>query len=190
MKRIHFMSTENIQYRPYAMEYGTFVGLCWGAAFFTYAEGIAYGNGLLILLCMMLLGVGAVMPFALAFRLNRKLWMQGARLHYWQGLLFALSMFAYASLLSGMLAFAYFEWLDSGKLVEQIIAMASQTEMAEIYRQMNMGEQYDQMMMMMNQMDELSSLEKALMVFNNNFFTGFILSFIVAVVATWKQNSK
>lgn len=184
------MTTGTFQYRPYAMEYGTFVGLCWGAAFFTYAEGIAHDNGLLVLLCMMLLGMGAVMPFVLAFRLNRKAALAGTQLRYWQGLLFALSMFAYASLLSGTLAFAYFEWMDEGQLVEKIIAMAGQPEMVDLYGQMGMGEQYGQMMTLLNQMEALSSLEKALMVFNNNFFTGFLLSFVVAVVASLKPSIK
>ena len=36
------------------MEYGTFVGLTWGGLFFSYVEGIAGNNGMLMMLCFML----------------------------------------------------------------------------------------------------------------------------------------
>ena len=84
------------------MEYGTFIGLTWGGMFLTYVEGISYNNGLLMLLCFMLGGVALVLPFVLAFRLNRKMALAGEHLSYFQGLFFAFSMFMYGCLLNGL----------------------------------------------------------------------------------------
>jgi hypothetical protein len=167
------------------MEYGTFVGVCWGALFLCYVEGISYQNGLLILLCLALFGVAFCMPFVLGMRLNRKLFFAGERLSYWQGLLFAFSMFMYASMLNGLIVYAYFQFLDDGLLMEQINSMVNMPEMVTAYQQLGMGEQYEQMTSMLREMDELTAFEKALLVFNNNFFISIFMSFLVAFVASY-----
>lgn len=167
------------------MEYGTFVGLSWGALFLSYVEGICYNNSLLILLCFMLAGVAFVAPFVFATRMNKKLFLVGEKLSYWQGLLFSFSMYMYASLFCGLIVFLYFNFWDNGLLFEQMNSMVTMPEMAAMYRQIGMGEQYAQMLQMMQELEELSPLEKALAVFNNNFFFSLFWSFIVAIVASY-----
>lgn len=169
------------------MEYGTFVGLCWGALFLSYVEGVSYNNGLLILLCFMLCGVALVLPFVLAMRLNRKLFVAGEQLSYFQGLIFSFSMLMYGCLMNGLIVFAYFQFLDEGLLYEQLSQMLAMPELVSTYQQMGMGEQYTQMAEMMEEVDGLSPFEKALLIFNNNFFFSIILSFVVAIVASWKR---
>ena len=171
------------------MEYGTFIGLTWGGMFLTYVEGISYNNGLLMLLCFMLGGVALVLPFVLAFRLNRKMALAGEHLSYFQGLFFAFSMFMYGCLLNGLIVFAYFQFLDNGLLMEQLNAMLTQPEMVKMYEQMGMGDQHAQMMSILAEADALSAWEKTLMIFNNNFFISMFLSVIVAFVASWQRNS-
>lgn len=170
------------------MEYGTFVGLSWGALFLSYTEGVSYDNALLILLCFILCGVAFVLPFVLAYRLNRKLFVAGERLNYLQGLFFSLSMFMYACLLNGLIVFAFFQYLDNGLLFEKLNSMMTMPEMVSTYQSMGMGEQYNQMLDMMREAGGLSALDKALIIFNNNFFYSLIFSFIVAFVASYKKN--
>lgn len=167
------------------MEYGTFVGLCWGAMFFCYVEGISYQNGLLMLLCVALFGVACVLPFVLAMRLNKKLFAVGERLSYLQGLLFAFSMFMYACMMNGLIVFAYFQFLDNGLLMEQMESMVNMPEMITTYQQIGMGEQYEQMISVLKQIDDLTPFEKALMMFNNNFFISLILTIVAAIVASY-----
>ena len=167
------------------MEYGTFVGLAWGGIFLSYAEGISYNNGLLMLLCFMLCGVAFILPFVLAFRLNRKMALAGERLSYFQGLLFAFSMFMYACLMNGLIVFAYFQFLDNGLLMEQMESMVNMPEMITTYQQIGMGEQYEQMISVLKQIEDLTPFEKALMMFNNNFFISLILTIVVAIVASY-----
>lgn len=188
------MATKNNTYKSYSMEYGTFLGLGWGATFLCYVEGVSTGNALLIFLCFMLFAVCFVMPFFFAMRLNRKHAAIGEKLSYLQGLFFSFSMFMYACLMSGLIVFAYFKWLDDGTLYEQLNSMVTLPEMVETYQQMGMSEQYAQMVDMLRQVNEMSEWEKTLGIFNNNFFFGIIMSFVVAVVASYDlkriRNSK
>ncbi|MBQ9665723.1 MAG: DUF4199 domain-containing protein [Bacteroidaceae bacterium] len=179
------MATASNVYRAYSMEYGTFVGLGWGGLFLCYVEGISTGNALLMLLCFALFGICGILPFFLAFRLNHKLFIAGEKLSYLQGLFFAFSMFMYACLMNGVIAFSYFQFLDDGTLYEQLNGMLTQPEMVSTYRQMGMGEQYSQMMSMLKEVNDLSVMEKALAVFNNNFFFSIFMSFIVAIAASY-----
>lgn len=182
------MATKNTVYRSYSMEYGTFIGLGWGATFLSYVEGISYQNGLLIFLCVALFSIMCVCPFVLAMRLNRKHYAIGDRLSYLQGLLFAFSMFMYACMMDGFITYAYFQFWDNGLLMEQLESMVNMPEMVRTYQQIGMGEQYEQMINMLKQMNELTAFEKALMIFNNNFFISILLSFVVGFVASYDLN--
>lgn len=179
------MATKNNTYKSYSMEYGTFLGLGWGATFLCYVEGVSTDNALLILLCFILCAACLVMPFFFAMRLNRKLYAIDERLSYPQGLSFAFSMFMYACLMSGLIHFVYFKWLDDGMLYEQLNSIMTQANMVEAYRQMGMAEQYAQIKDMIRQVNDLSEWEKTLGLFNKNFFFSIIMSFVVAVVASY-----
>lgn len=170
------------------MEYGTFVGLSWGALFLSYAKGICDGNSLLIFLCLILCGIAFIMPFVLAMRLNKKLYLIGEKLSYWQGLLFSFPMFMYACLMSSLITFSYFQFFDQGVLLEKLIGMMTQAEIVEIYQQTGMTEQYKQMIDIVNEVNFLSPLDKTLALFNNNFFFSAIMSFLVAGVASFNLN--
>ena len=172
------------------MEYGTFVGLSWGALFLSYVEGISRGNGLLVFLCLILCGATILLPFLLALRLNRKLLQIGQKLNYWQGVLFAFSMFMYACIMNGIVVFAYFQFFDDGMLMEQLTRMATQPEMVDAYKQLGMDEQYAQVTDMIREVDALSPFEKTLAVFNNNFVFSAIASFFVAIAAAWRGRSE
>ena len=178
------MATRSYVYRSYSMEYGTFVGLGWGALFLCYVGGIVMGNALLMLLCVVLGLVCLVMPFGFALRLNKMLLEVGEKLSYLQGLLFAVSMFMYACLMSGLIAFAYFQFMDGGALYEQLHRMITMPEMVDTYQQMGLGDAYSQMQDVLAEMQTMSAFDKALLLFNNNFCFSIILSFLVAIAAS------
>lgn len=183
------MSANNQTYKSFSMEYGTFIGLAWGALFLCYAEGIRTNNALLILLCLMLCGISVVLPFFFAFRLNRKLFTMNEKLSYLQGLIFSFSMFMYACLMSGLITFAYFQFFDDGSLHEQMYSLLTQPETATIYQQMGMTEQYEQITSIFNEFATFSPLDKTLLLFNNNFVFSIIFSFITAAVASYNLSS-
>ena len=166
------------------MEYGTFVGLGWGALFLCYVGGVVTGNALLILLCLAVGLACLLMPFGFALRLNRMLLAIGERLSYLQGLLFSVSMFMYACLMSGLIVFAYFQFMDGGALYEQLHSMMTQPEMVATYKQLGLGDAYSQMMDALSEMQMMSAFDKALLLFNNNFCFSIIASFLVAIAAS------
>ena len=89
----------------------------------------------------------------------------------------------YACLMNGLVVFAYFQLKDDGQLMDRMNELLTQPEMVSTYEQMGMGEQRVQMMDVLREADGLSSWEKTLLIFNNNFFFSIILSFFVAGVA-------
>ena len=182
------MATKSNVYRSYSMEYGTFVGLGWGALFLCYVGGVVMGNALLILLCVAVGVMCLLMPFWFALRLNRMLCEVGERLSYLQGLLFSVSMFMYACLMSGIISFVYFQFLDGGSLYEHLHGMIAMPEMIAAYRQMGLGDAYSQMLDTLDEMQRMSAFDKALLLFNNNFFFSIIMSFMVAVAASCSLN--
>lgn len=179
------MATNNHAYKSYSMEYGTFIGLSWGVLFLCYVEGISYGNNLLVLLCLLFCAISFFLPFLLALRLNRKLLTIDENLSYIQGLLFSFSMFMYACLMNGFIVFAYFQFLDDGTLFEQLHNMIKMPELKAAYQQMGMDEQYSQMIAILKDVNQMSTFEKTLGIFNNNFVFGSIMSFVVAFFASY-----
>ena len=179
------MATKSNIYRSYSMEYGTFVGLGWGALFLCYVGGVVTGNALLMLLCLALGLACLIMPFWFALRLNKMLLAVGEKLSYWQGLLFSVSMFMYACLMDGLIVFAYFRFMDGGALYEQLHSMIAMPEMLAAYKQMGLGEAYSQMLDALAEMQSMSAFDKALLLFNNNFVFSIIMSFLVAIAASY-----
>lgn len=177
------MATKSNIYRSYSMEYGTFVGLGWGALFLCYVGGIVMENAFL-LLCVAVGFACLLMPFWFALRLNKMLHEVGEKLSYLQGLLFSVSMFMYACLMSGLIVFAYFQFMDGGALYEQLHGMITQPEMVAAYKQIGLGDAYSQMLDALTEMQSMSAFDKALLLFNNNFCFSIIMSFLVALAAS------
>lgn len=174
-------------YRAYSMEYGTFVGLSWSALFLSYVYGVCGENALLLLICFAFCGFSLLLPFGLGIRLNRIMHEDGESLSYWHGLLFSFSMFMYACLLNGLIVYGYFELFDSGEFINTLNNMLGQAEIKDTYAQLGMAEQYDEVMKMLVEINDLSSFDKALLLFNNNFMWGLFLSFVVAIPVSWKR---
>lgn len=173
-------------YRAYTMEYGTFVGLAWSVAFLSYVYGLCGANALLLMLCLVFCGVSILLPFFLAMRLRHMMIVDGAGMSYWQGLMFAFSMFMYACLFNGLIVYGYFEVLDDGVLIDSLSKMIVQQDMKQLYEQMGMAEQYKEIQKMLDELAGLGAFDKALLMFNNNFFWSLLWSVILALVVRTK----
>ena len=63
--------------------------------------------------------------------------------------------------------------------------MFNTAELKKTYEQIGMSDSYNEMMQLLNEASSLSSFEKTLALFNNNFFMSLFLSFLVAFVASF-----
>lgn len=174
-------------FRAYSIEYGTMIGLSWGALLLSYTYGIRDLNTFLILLSFILCSVCLLLPFLLGFRLNRKAFRAGIRVSYLQGLFISLSMFLYASIMGALITFSYFEYLDHGAFMEALFKMLNDSNMSDIYSQMGMGGEYGEMVNLLKEADKSTSFEKALLMFNNDITWGIAISFLVAITVSWKR---
>lgn len=174
-------------FRAYSIEYGTLIGFSWGALLLSYAYGIRDLNAFLILISFVLCSVCLILPFILGFRLNRKAWKAGISVSYLQGLLISLSMFLYASMMGALITYGYFEFLDHGAFMEALNKMLEEANMAEVYSQMGMGSQYNELIGLLGETEATSSFDKALLMFNNNITWGIFISFLVAISISWKS---
>ena len=90
----------------------------------------------------------------------------------------------YASLLCGALELAYFQFLDKGALTEALQAMFRDAEVRQTYQQLGMSATYREVTDLITEVGTLSALDKTLLLFNQNFFVGLILS-VPVPVAYW-----
>ncbi|MBQ0021761.1 MAG: DUF4199 domain-containing protein [Prevotellaceae bacterium] len=183
---------ETFNYRAYSMEYGTFVGIAWSLLFLSYFYGVRDNNALLLLASFALCAVGFFLPFILGLRLNAIMSFNNMRLSYLKALMFSFSMFMYACLLSGLISYFYFEFLDDGELLSAISTMLNNKEIISMYNEMKLAEQYGELLNMIKELENLSSFESALLIFNNNFTWSMIMSFLVpfAVIYRLPQKNK
>lgn len=172
-------------YSAYSLEYGTFLGIGWGIMFLLYIYSIITLNPLLFLAFFFLMIVCFFLPFYFAFRIRKKYSEIEERLSYVQGLTFSMGMFMYACLVSGVVAFAYFEFIDNGNLCQTLIDTFNNADLQTTYQKLGMEEPYKEMMQLLDEASSLSSFEKAMAVFNNNFIFSLILSFFVAFGASF-----
>lgn len=170
--------------RQFIMEYGSILGLSWTAVFAIYVIGFRQQNFPLLAIggfagMLTLLAVETI----LGIRIKVRTVQLELRPTFTLSLLNVLSMFMYACILCGALEYCYFAWLDKGAIVSALNAMFIDSDMKEIYQQMGMQETYKQLEQALGQFGTLSAYEKTFMLFNQNFFTGLILSIPIGLVS-------
>lgn len=178
---------KRVNYRAFSMEYGTFIGLSWSVLFLSYVYGISQNNALLMMLCFFSFGFSCVLPFILAMRMKKILLIDDMGLSYMQGLFFSFSMFMYACLFNALIVYGYFEFFDNGGLFATLSTLLDDPLLKTTYTNIGMGEQYAELMGMMDELAGLSSFDKAVLMFNNNFVWSLILSFPVALAASRRR---
>ncbi len=169
--------------RDFSTEYGTFIGLTWSATFIAFSEGMVTGNAMMMMAGMFLLGVGIGMPVYCAWRYKQHLQRPGDRVSWGMAWVFAYFTLIYASLLTGVAQFVYFNFFDKGRLMDYVQTIFASREMAEQYRMIGATDMLEQIKAEMTAVAGLTPVELALNLFANNILYSIILSVPVAIVA-------
>ncbi len=170
----------------YAREYGFFIGILWIASFICYSEGISNDSMALIALCLISALLSIIIPLLLALRINQKLFNIGERFTYWRAYLFSMSMFTFASILSGVAAYAYLQFLNKGALLDKLSTMFQDPNVAGLYKQMGMEGQYKELMATVN---SITPMDISLSLFSNGIMVGLIAAFLLAAIASFDLNN-
>lgn len=174
--------------RAYAMEYGTFLGLSWSIIFLLYTTSIINNNFLLMLLSSIMHISLPLFSFYLSWRYSTKIIIQN--LSWLQSWSFAFMMYVYASLLTGAVEFIYFKYFDNGALFYSIKSMAYDNDMFEIYKNAGMENYVITLRESVDAILQISTIDLTLSLFNQNIFTGMILSIpcMIIIKKLHKQN--
>lgn len=172
--------------RGFATEYGTFLGIEWSFVFVSFVMTMTHESLLGSFTCMFLFGLAPIFALYFAWRFKQKLEV-GERVSYGIALLFSSFMFLYAALLSGVVEFLYFRYLDEGQLFAAFRKALTMPEIVEQYKAMGCEEVLETSKMQLDEIEQLSPFDLALNIFANNVLFSFILSFFVAVVAHMKK---
>ena len=162
------------QFKAYATQYGTFVGLMWVTSFACYIGG--FSAPFLSTLCLFL---GITSPL-LAIYLGKRFRRDACEgfISFGRALWFALLMFFYATLLTTIVQYIYFRFIDNGFLFSAFETLLQQPEVKESLNSMLSTMELE------NVTDILSSITPSQLTFNMltfNMFAGMILSFPVAL---------
>ncbi|MBQ9640501.1 MAG: DUF4199 domain-containing protein [Bacteroidaceae bacterium] len=175
--------------RQFIMEYGSIMGISWTAIFALYVIGLRSGNGIFLIIALFGLIALLVQDFYFGIRIKIRTIQLGLTLSPLFTYINIFSMFMYASLICGALEYFYFSLLDHGALVGALQNMMENKATQEMYNQMGMKESYQQARSLITEIGSLSALDKVIILFNQNFFTGMIIA-IPVTVANWLYRHK
>lgn len=166
---------EYIQLKAYARQYGAFMGLAWIAIFacfigtvFKPALSIAFDIGIIMI------------PILAHFFVKRyRDGIIGGFISFRRAFFFSMLIFIYASLLLGIAQWAYFQFIDGGRLVgelQKVLVSPEFKPVIDAYSQNGID--------LSKQMDVLSTsrpIDFAFTFMWFNFIAGTFVSFVVAL---------
>ncbi len=169
--------------RDFSTEYGTFTGLVWGAAFLAFTQGMVGGSLMTMTAGMCLSCLGLIMPVYLAWRYKQHLTAPGDRVSWGMAWTFAFFTLIYASTITGVIQFLYFNFIDKGQLMEFLQAAMSSEEVISQYTRMGAADILEQSRNQLALIAGLSPMELTLNMYANSIMGSIILSIPVAFVA-------
>jgi len=169
--------------RDFSTEYGTFTGLVWSAAFLAFTEGMVNSNFLTLTAGMCLTCLGLVLPVYLAWRYKQHLTAPGDRVSWGMAWTFACFTLIYASTVTGVAQFIYFNFIDKGRLIEFLQTIMSSKEVIGQYTRIGAADILEQSREQLALIAGLSPIELALNLYANSIMGSIILSIPVAFVA-------
>ena len=98
---------------------------------------------------------------------------------YW----FSMTMFIYASLLTGGAEFLYFKTMDHGQLLNVFYTLVEDPATVDAYGKMGLGESLKTLKETVDQVAGLSPLEITLALFNQNIFFSLVMAIPTAFFA-------
>lgn len=172
------------------MEYGTIIGLLWSAIFLLYVLGLRGDQPFLLTVAMCMLLILPFVEFFYALRLKVRAYQLSQTMRFLQSLFFIFNMLMYSTLICAAVEFGYFEFFDKGTLIYTILQTLDNKEALDVYTQMGMGDTYSQLISMVKEYAGLSSFEKTLILFNQNFIISAISSFIFALLLIFFRKAR
>lgn len=165
---------ENKTYlRGYAMQYGTCMGLFWIFKFAFFPLGLKMP--LLELLFMVLTIAVPVLGYVYARRFRDR--YCGGYLSFFRALAFCFLMYMFASILTAVAHYIYFEYIDNGFIFnayEQVLQQAGQMQ--------GMERLAKQMSEVLDAFRKLSTIQLTMQLISQNIFYGSLLAFPTALL--------
>lgn len=154
---------------------GALLAVMWIASFACYVAGTANPmlmmGGMLIAVCS---------PFFAALRLRR--FRDGARdgtISFGSGYAYTILVFFYAALLFAIAQFAYFQFIDNGYLMNQLVEMMNTAQNQQVIEAYGLKETLDESLRLMA---EIRPIDYALNYLTLNVMLGMVLGLPIAAV--------
>ncbi len=168
---------EYIQLKAYARQYGAFMGLIWILSFACFVGSVkepmlSFAFDFSIILIPFLAGF-----FVRQYRDG----VVGGFISFRRAFGFSMFIFFYATLLLAIAQWAYFQYLDGGMIVGNMMKIISTPEYEEVFK----ANQIDkaQLQAQLQQLAESRPIDFALAFMWLNIFAGIVISWIVALFA-------
>lgn len=174
--------------KAYAMEYGTFLGCAWIIVFALYIAGLRTLNALPLVLGMLTFVSlpAASIYFALRFK-RTDTCEDGISLR--RAIFFSLMMHLYASLLTSIAALLYFQLMDNGAVLNSMYSVVDSPYAVSVYREAGMENVLEMGRSNLDALSQLTPVEIAFALFNQNIMVSIILSILTGFIAQKKNYS-
>lgn len=165
------------QFRAFAAQYGTVIGLMWIVSFSFYIIGLTHpliGNiSLLTGLC----------SFPVAVFFIRKFKRDIAAINFSQAWWMSILIYMYASLLMAVAQFIYFRYIDNGLLVNTYASIMQQPEAVAMMQQMMPGEDVTAAgQKVIELLQSISPIQLTFQFLTYNLFMGALISIPTAFI--------
>lgn len=169
------------QLKAYSRIDGALLGLMWIISFACYVAGMSNPmlmmGGLLIAICS---------PFFAATRVRKfRDNVRDGILPFGRAFAYSILMFFYAALLFAVAQFVYFEFIDNGHIMSQIINMMNEPQNKKIIEAYGMTKSMDDSLRIMA---ETRAIDYALNYLSVNIIIGLIVSLPIAGIMKRAQN--
>ena len=178
---------EYIQLKAYARQHGAVMGLLWIASFACFIGSISEPYMPLLFNFTIIL-----IPFLASFFVKYyRERVAGGILSFWRAYCYSLLIFFYATLLLAIAQWAYFEFLDHGRMLGSMVTTVNAPEFAPVLEAYKISREE-----MLEQLDILSETRPIDFVFTfmwMNIIIGLILSWFIALFtkrATLRNNNR
>ncbi len=162
-----------------AMRYGTRMGLFMIVAFCLYVAGLRYSPIWGILSFFVIVYI----PFGFFGGLLMWRFVQNkGEARFLKLLLFGLLTFMYGSLLCSVAYYIYFQYLDHGFIMQNILNILSEKDSRNMMIQMTSLQQVEQMDATIKQLASFTPIQITIQLMNINFLFGSFLALVSAII--------
>lgn len=172
--------------KAYAMEYGTFLGAMWIVVFAFYIAGLRTLNALPLILGMLTLVSLPAASIYFALRFKRTDTCEEG-ISFRRSFFFSLLMHIYASLLTSIAALLYFQFMDNGAVLDSMYSVVNSPYAISVYGEAGMEDVLEMGRSNLDALSQLTPLEIAFALFNQNIMVSIVLSVLTGFIAQKKR---